>query len=122
MLGPPSPLLASSPGSLVSDTGSLSPTASIESLTLSPAWLNLNLTLSAQQKRSSISSERSRDRDRSAKRNSISSIASVPASRRGSHASAYDWRRPPATISTSRPSVSVSDDVDGERFLDFDDI
>ncbi|BEI88298.1 uncharacterized protein CcaverHIS019_0110160 [Cutaneotrichosporon cavernicola] len=123
MLGLPSPLLASSPGSLVSDTGSSSPTASIESLTLSPAWLNLNLTLSAQQKRSSVSSERSRERDRNdRKRNSISSIASVPVSRRGSHASNYDWRRPPATLSTSRPSVSISDDTDGERFLDFDDI
>ncbi|CAK9784799.1 hypothetical protein CC85DRAFT_285275 [Cutaneotrichosporon oleaginosum] len=120
MLGPPSPLLASSPGSLVSDTGSSSPTASIESLTLSPAWLNLNLTLSAQQKRSSVSSERSRERERHAKRSSISSIASA-ASRRGSHASAYDWRRPPPSVAP-RPSVSVSDEAEGERFLDFDDI
>ncbi|GMK57655.1 hypothetical protein CspeluHIS016_0404890 [Cutaneotrichosporon spelunceum] len=120
MLGPPSPLLVSSPGSLVSDTDTSSPTASIESFTLSPAWLNLNVTVSAQQKRSSVSSDRSRERDFNRKRSSTHSIASVPASRRGSQ-STYDWRRPPAPPST-RPSVSISDDRDGERFLDFDDI
>lgn len=138
MLGPPSPPLASSPGSLVSDTGSSSPTASIESLTLSPAWLNLNLTLTSQQKRSSIASVSSitdRDRDKrhsiSDKRHSISSIASL--SRRGSQASthAHDYRRgtsrpppPPPSLnaSSSRVTVSLVDDIDGERFLDFDDI
>ncbi|EJT51160.1 hypothetical protein A1Q1_07624 [Trichosporon asahii var. asahii CBS 2479] len=87
----------SSPGSLVSDSGSLSPT-SIESLSIGPAMMR----------------ERERERAREEAQLKLTAISAY-STRRNSRGPAWKARR-------ARVTQSMHLDLDEERFLDFDDI